>query len=57
MALTTGQINNAIASTHRPIKTTAKEIDSTFEGDIPDTPSSELPPTFNEICERKRVAE
>jgi len=36
---------------------TAKELDETLEGEIPNTPYSELPATYNETSERRRVAE
>ena len=35
----------------------AREVDRTYEGDIPDTPYSELPPGFNQVRERKLVRE
>ena len=32
-------------------------MDETLEGEIPNTPYSELPATYNEMSERRRVAE
>jgi len=34
---------------------TVREVDETTEGEIPDTCHRDLPPTFNEITERKRA--
>ena len=36
---------------------TSKEIDESYKGEIPETSDAELPPSFNEMVERKRVAE
>lgn len=36
---------------------TAREIDEQTKGEIANTPYNELPPTFNEISERRRVYE
>ena len=41
----------------RPRKLTAREVDETFEGDIPETSYADLPPNFNEVSERKRLAD
>ena len=41
----------------KPRKLTAREVDASYEGDIPNTPLSELPPAFNEIRVRKNVME
>ena len=57
MAMTYGQMNNTSYTDRQQIQHSAREVDENYEGEIPDTPSSELPPTFNEISERKRVAE
>lgn len=41
----------------RPKKLSAREIDEKTEGEIANTPYNELPPTFNEMSERKRIYE
>lgn len=53
MALTHGQIGEAT----KPRKLTAREVDETYQGEIPNTSYVDLPPSFNEVTERKRVAE
>ena len=35
----------------------ARDVDRSYEGDIPDTPYSELPPSFNQVRERKLARE
>lgn len=43
-------------SEQKPKKLTVREIEDTFkDGDIPDTCYRDLPPTFNEVSERKRA--
>lgn len=36
---------------------TAREVDESYDGAIPDTPYSDLPSNFNEFSERKRIEE
>ena len=36
---------------------TSKEVDESYKGEIPNTSNADLPPTFNEMVERKRIAE
>ena len=36
---------------------TAREVDESYQGAIPDTPYSDLPSNFNEFSERKRIEE
>ena len=45
--------------TQRPIgrNMTAREVDESYEGAIPDTPYADLPSNFNEFSERKRIEE
>lgn len=38
------------------MKLTAREVDETYQGEIPNTSYSDLPPNFNELSERKRIA-
>ena len=40
-----------------PLKLDAKDVDRTYEGDIPDTPHTELPSDFNQVRERKLARE
>ena len=40
-----------------PNKLNAREVDRTYEGEIPDTPYAELPPGFNQVRERKLARE
>lgn len=44
-----------VCETARPKRMTAREIDQTFQGEIPNTSYFELPPSFNEASERKRA--
>ena len=53
VALTCGTMGSPI----QPKKLTSKEVDETYQGEIPNTPYSDLPPTFNEMTERRRIAE
>ena len=53
MALTQSQITNQ--TMQKPRKMTAREIDETYQGDIPNTCYTKLPPNFNEATERKRI--
>ena len=55
MAQTQDHMQGSVAE--KPKKKTAKEVDETYEGDIPNTPYSEMPPGWNEIAERNRIAE
>ena len=54
MALTQAKLGEVETT---PKKLTAREVDETFKGEIPNTNYAELPPSFNEVSERKRVAE
>ena len=53
MALTHGLMEGS----KKPPKLTARQIDETCEGDIPTTSYNELPPSFSEMSERRRVEE
>ena len=58
MALTYG--GNMIDNNNvqqKPRKLTSKEIDETYKGEIPETSNADLPPSFNEVSERQRIAE
>ena len=52
MGLTNGMIEEPI---QKPKRMTVQEIEASFQGEIPDTPSRDLPPTFSELQERKRI--
>ena len=55
VSMTQGLTN--MAAPEKPKKLTAREVDETFEGEIPETSYADLPPNFNEISERKRIAD
>lgn len=39
----------------RPKRMTVHEIEEMYKNEVPDTSYRDLPPTFNEISERKRA--
>ena len=52
MNLTNGLLEEPIP---KPKKLTVREVEDSFDGEIPDTPQRDLPPTFSELSERKRI--
>jgi len=56
MALTS-MLLDADSPQLKPRKLTSKEVDETYKGEIPVTSYADLPPTFNEMMERKRIAD
>lgn len=57
MALTCGLIDNDSPLLKPTRRLTSKEVDETYQGEIPDTSYADLPPNFNVVAERRRIAE